>query len=185
MALTPGARPVNSGSRPASTNAKVAGTSASADPTNEPGQYPVGGWGPSIFGGPLPTGTGAPGTQGARAGASDPTNQAGQVEDGLTGISTQQITETGAPGSSTTPNQGEGGDSITYTRFGSFLTGTYQSDTVSDELSGPQDSTQANDIGYATGGPQLPGIAGNEPQAGDGRYQPSSGRVLRGGRYHG
>jgi hypothetical protein len=65
------------------------------------------------------------------------------------------------------------------------MTGTYQSDSFSDELSGPQDSTQANDEGYATGGPQLPGIKGNEPTAGGNRYQPGTGRVLRGGRYHG
>jgi hypothetical protein len=55
---------------------------------------------------------------------------------------------------------------------------------VSDDLEGPHDSTQANDQGYGTGGPQLPGIAGNEPVPG-GKFQPGSGRVLRGGRYHG
>lgn len=186
MALTPGQRPDGGGSRLSNVNQKVSGTSESGDPTNEPGQYPVGGWGTSIFGGTLPTGTGAPGTAGARPGGmSDPTNEPGQVEDGLTGISTEQITNTGAPGTSTTPNQGEGGESVTYTRPGSFMTGTYQSDSFSDELSGPQDSTQANDEGYATGGPQLPGIKGNEPTAGGNRYQPGTGRVLRGGRYHG
>ena len=63
------------------------GTTSGADPTNEPGQYPVGGWGPSIFGGPLPDGTGAPGTRGAQfSSATDPTNEPGQITDGITGI---------------------------------------------------------------------------------------------------
>ena len=77
---------------------------------------------------------------------------------------------------------GTGGpDTITYTRPGAYLTGTYQTDTVSDSVSGPSDWTQAIDGSYAGGGPQLPGIAGNEPVPG-GRYQPGGGgRVLRGG----
>lgn len=156
------------------------GTAGGGDPTTEPGQYP-----PSaennIFGGPLPTGTGAPGTRGGGP-SPDPTNMAGQVDDGLTGISEAQITETGAPGTGTTANTAGGGTSITYTRAGSPYSGTYKSDTTGDNLSGPTDSTMANDEGYATGGPQLPGIAGNEPQAGGSRYQPGAGRVLRGGR---
>jgi len=181
MALTPSQRPGGS-SELSSTQQKVAGVAASGDPTNEPGQYPVGGWGDAIFGGPLPSGTGAPGSQGARlGGGTDPTNEPGQVDDGLTGLSTVDITTTGAPGTTTNANQPEGGTMVTYTRPGSFMSGTYQSDTYHDDLSGPGDSTQANDEGYASGGPQLPGIRGNEPVPG-GRFQPGSGRVLRGGR---
>ena len=52
---------------------------------------------------------------------------------------------------------------------------------MNDTVSGPDDWTQAIDGSYAGGGPQLPGIAGNEPVPG-GQYQPGSGRVLRGGR---
>jgi hypothetical protein len=84
-------------------------------------------------------------------------------------------------GTGTTANTTGGAESITYTRPGSPYSGTYKSDTVSDDTSGTRDSTQANDEGYGTGGPQLPGLKGNEPVPG-GRYQPGSGRVLRGGR---
>jgi hypothetical protein len=152
-----------------------------SDPTNEPGQYPPG-TDHGIFGGPLPTGTGAPGTAGA-SGSADPTNEPGQTQDGLTGISESDITRTGAPGTQgAVPDLGNGGTQVTFTRPGSYLSGSYASDTVGDDTAGPGDWTQANDDGYASGGPQLPGIKGNEPQAGSGRFQPGSGRVLRGGR---
>lgn len=180
MAVTPGNTPAGGGLTSGRGKA-YSGTGTNADPTEEPGQYPVGDWGTAIFGGPLPTGTGAPGTRGATAGG-DPTNEPGQTTDGLTGISESEITQTGAPGTGTTPNDAGGGTGVTYTRPGSYLTGTYQQDNYSDDLSGPTDSTQANDEGYATGGPQFPGNKGNEPQAGVGPYQPGSGRVLRGGR---
>ena len=52
--------------------------------------------------------------------------------------------------------------------------------SISDDTSGPRESTQANDEGYGSGGPKLPGMA--EPVPG-GQFQPGSGgRVLRGGR---
>ncbi len=160
-------------------NASRSGTPAGGtDETSQPGQYP-----PSrtdIFGGPLPTGTGAPGTRGS-SGSSDVTNEPGQVSDGLTGVTDAQITQTGAPGTSTTPNR-PGGTSVSYTRAGSPFTGTYESDTASETIDGPASASEANSEGYATGGPQLPGIKGNEPEAGRGRYQPGSGTVLRGGR---
>lgn len=155
------------------------------DPTNMEGQYPPGAWGQAIFGGQLPMGTGAPGTQGARPGTADPTNEPGQTEDGLTGISEHDITSTGAPGTAPgAPPTSEGGaTTVSYTLPGSYSSGTYQSETQQEDLSGPNDSTQANEQGYASGGPQLPGIKGNEPQPGAGhRYQPGGGRVLRGGR---
>ena len=113
----------------------------------------------------------------------DPTNEPGQTEDGLTGISEDEITETGAPGSTgADPSDGTGSESVTFTRPGSYLSGTYAMSTVRDDIDGPTDWTQANDSGYATGGPQLPGIKGNEPEAGTGRFQPGGGRVMRGGR---
>jgi hypothetical protein len=155
------------------------GTRGGNDPTTEPGQYPPDNSG-GIFGGPLPTGTGAPGTGGG-GGGGDPTTEAGQLTDGLTGVSDSDIRNTGAPGTSTSPGQG-GGTSVTYTRPGSHLSGAYQTETSSETLDGPGESTEANGQGYGTGGPQLPGIKGNEPTAGGGRYQPGSGKVLRGGR---
>jgi len=164
---------------------KVSGTADSGDATLEPGQYPVGSWGNELFGGPLPAGTGAPGSQGAKWNSgTDPTNEPGQTEDGITGISEAEITRTGAPGTAGAANSlGSGSDSVTFTRPGSPYSGTYTSDTVRDDVSGSSDWTGANDGGYSSGGPQLPAIKGNEPEAGSGRFQPGSGgRVLRGGR---
>lgn len=154
------------------------GNRAGNDPTTEPGQYPPASDG-GIFGGPLPSGTGAPGTSGG-AGSGDPTTEPGQLTDGLTGVTDAEISETGAPGTSTSPGN-SGGTSVTYTKPGSHLSGTYESESSSEALSGPGESTEANGEGYGTGGPQLPGIKGNEPVPG-GKFQPGSGKVLRGGR---
>ena len=156
---------------------KSSGDARGGDPTNEPGQYPD-----SLFGMPLPQGTGAPGSQGAK-GAADPTNQPGQLEEGLTGTGPPDTDSTGAPGSAGAhPALGTGTDSVTFTRLSSGV-GPYQTETVSDEISGPGDWTAANDQGYASGGPQLPGIKGNEPSVNDGPFTAkSAGRVLRGGR---
>ena len=153
-----------------------------SDTTNMPGQYPPGGWGDALFGGTLPMGTGAPGTQGAVDGSgADPTNEPGQTDDGFTGLPESDIVQSGAPGGATTPNTVGGGTSISYTQPGSYSSGTYQSETVQDDLSGPRDSTQANDIGYASSGPKLPGMS--EPEAGNSAFQPGGGgHVLRGGR---
>lgn len=181
---TPNQTPDSGGglSSGASNSRAVSGTSADADPTNEPGQYPVGDWGTSIFGGPLPDGTGAPGTAGYGRGASgDPTNEPGQTSDGLTGLTEDQITNSGAPGTTGAQSREGGGPAISYTLPGSYLSGTYQSETMNDPTSGPQDETQANDQGYASGGPKLPGM--QEPAAGTGSFQPGGGgKVLRGGR---
>lgn len=170
------------GRKQAASTTKVAGTGGGgADPTLEPGQYPPGS-DHGIFGGPLPAGTGAPGTAGAGGTSPDPTAEPGQTQDGLTGISEHDITSTGAPGTQgTTPDPG-GSESVTFTQAGSYLDGTYSSVTVGYSCEGPADGTQANDDGYASGGPQLPGIKGNEPQAGGSRFQPGGGHVMRGGR---
>ncbi len=158
------------------------GTAQTSDPTNEPGQYPPGNWGTALFGGPQPAGTGAPGSQGAVRGAGvDPTNEPGQTTDGLTGITEAQITQSGAPGSQGAQGEYGTGTTMTFTRPSDGI-GPYEAVTYSDELNGPGDSTQANDSGYASGGPQLPGIKGNEPEAGSSRYQPGGGKVMRGGR---
>lgn len=155
------------------------GLAETSDPTNQPGQYPVGGWGTAIFGGPLPDGTGAPGS--ARGPEPlDATNELGQTVDGYTGVDNTALVQTGAPGSQGAQDR-SGGPAITYTMPQDGI-GPYVNTTVNDSVDGPTDSTQANDSGYATGGPQFPGNKGNEPQAGGGRYQPGGGRVLRGGR---
>lgn len=181
MPLTPGQKPDN-GDPVSGTVPSWSGTPArGADPTNLAGQYPPGPWGNSIFGGPL-GGSGAPGTQGAvpRSG-NDPTNEPGQLNEGISGLGPADTADTGAPGSATTPNGAGGASTVTYTRPGAGV-GTFHQDTYQIDLAGPKDSTQANDEGYATGGPQLPGLKGNEPQAGSARYQPGGGNVLRGGR---
>jgi hypothetical protein len=143
--------------------------------TNEPNQYPS-----MLFGVAMPMGTGAPGSAGASGGA-DPTNQPGQLSEGISGEGPSDTADSHAPGSAGQQNSAGGPDAVQYTRPGSFLTGTNQTETVNDSISGPNDWTQAIDGSYAGGGPQLPGVQGNEPVPG-GRYQPGSGRVLRGGR---
>lgn len=146
---------------------------AGTDPTNEPGQYPS-----SLFGVALPQGTGAAGSAGA-SGAADPTNEPGQLTEGISGSGPSVTANTGAPGSTGAQNSSGGGpDSVTFTRPGSFLTGTNVQDTVSDTVSGPADWTQAIDGSYAGGGPQLPGVKGNEPTS----TGAGGGRVMRGGR---
>jgi hypothetical protein len=157
------------------------GIQQGGDPTTEPGQYPPGN-DHGIFGGPLPTTTGAPGTAGGRAAAADPTNMPGQVVDGLTGLSEHDITSTGAPGSQgTTPTSGGGPDTVTFTRPSAGISPFVQ-ETIRDSVGGPADWTQANDDGYGSSAAQLPGLQGNQPQAGQGKFQPGGGRVLRGGR---
>jgi hypothetical protein len=131
-----------------------------------------------MFGGPLPQGTGAPGSEPARKAAteSDATNLPGQLGEVFTGVPVSDAEgyspslKIGTDGAD--PSAGTGPDAVRFTRPGSYLSGGYASDTVRDEVTGPGNWTEANDSGYATGGPQLPGITGNEPRAGGGRYQP-------------
>lgn len=154
------------------------GDSRGGDPTNQPGQYPG-----SLFGMPLPQGTGAPGSRGAAGSASDPTNQPGQLNEGLTGTGPPQTDHTGAPGTQgANPALGKGSDTVTFTKLSAGL-GPYVTESVRDEISGPGDWTAANDQGYASGGPQLPGIKGNEPSVNEGPFTArSGGTVRRGGR---
>jgi hypothetical protein len=165
-----------SGAVSGETGVKQAGAALGGDPSNEPGQYPG-----SLFGVGLPQGTGAPGSSGA-PGGSDPTAEPGQLTEGISGLGPADTADTGAPGTMGQENAGGGGDRVTYTRPGAYLTGTNVQDTVNESISGTGDWTQAIDGSYAGGGPQLPGIKGNEPTSAGGPYQPGSGRVLRGGR---
>lgn len=148
-----------------------AGTGGGGDPTLEPGQAPA-----SLFGSPIPQGTGAPGSPGGGAPA-DPTLEAGQLYEGISGLGPADLANTGAPGSTGSQNIAGGGDRITYTRPGSYLTGTYDQQSLSDNVSGTSDWTGANDETYGAG-PQLPGIAGNQPTS----TGAGQGRVMRGGR---
>jgi hypothetical protein len=183
MAIAPGQRPDGKGTGLKSgtgTGRARSGTASGADPTNLDGQYPPGGWGGALFGGALPSGTGAPGSRGARGGA-DPTTEPGQLDEGLSGLGPADTANTGAPGRGTTPNSAGGGSTITFTDPGTMPgVGAYRSESVSDDLSGPRDSTMVNDQGYGSGGPQIPGIG--EPQAGSANWQTGRGTVLRGGR---
>ena len=184
MAISPAQRPDDGGLVQGTTQRNAwSGTSAhDGDPTNMEGQYPPGSWGNALFGGPQPLGSGAPGTQGATYSASsDVTNEPGQLTEGLSGTGPADNGRSGAPGMATSPNNSGGGTQVRYTNPGAGV-GTFHSTVMPADLSGPADSTQANDEGYATGGPQLPGIAGNEPQAMSNRSQTGGGRVLRGGR---
>lgn len=169
--LTPGQ---NVGSGDVSGARAYSGTATSSDPSNQPGQYPA-----RLFGIALPQGTGAGGSSGATGGA-DPVNEPGQLNEGISGLGPSATADTGAPGTTGATNGAAGSDSVTYTRPGSFLSGTNQQDTVSDSISGPNDWTQAIDGSYG-GGPQLPGISGNMP-SGTGA---GGGRVLRGGHLRG
>lgn len=157
------------------TQSGAAGTAWGGDPTLEPGNYAD-----SLFGVALPQGTGAPGSPGAAAAGTDPTNEPGQTSEAFSGEGPDMIASTGAPGSAGAQNHGGGADRITYTDPGSFMGGTNVTQAVSDSVSGTDDWTQAIDGSYG-GGPQLPGIAGNMP-AGTGA---GAGRVMRGGRAQG
>jgi hypothetical protein len=148
------------------------GTPSTVDPTNELGQTPS-----SLFGVALPDGTGAPGSPGPALGSGDPTNEPGQTTEGFSGEGPDVIADTGADGSTGAQNHGAGPDAVKYTRPGSYLSGTYVQDSVSDSVSGSDDWTQAIDGSYGAG-MDLPGIKGNTP-AGTGA---GMGRVMRGGR---
>jgi hypothetical protein len=141
------------------------------DPTFEKGNYAG-----SLFGVQLPQGTSAPGTAGA-AGPADPTNEPGQLTEGISGLGAADTADTGAPGTAGAENESPGGTTVKYTRPGSFLSGTNQMDTIRDDISGPNDWTQAIDGSYAGGGPDLPGLKGNQPTS----TGAGGGSVLAGG----
>src|SRR5215813_4054519 len=79
------------------------------EPVNQPNQYPG-----SLFGVGLPQGTGAPGTAGA-GGMADPTNEPGQLNEGISGQGPATTADTGAPGSQGATNSEGGPDSVSFT----------------------------------------------------------------------
>src|SRR5258707_4428335 len=142
MALIPGQNPPGGGKVSGGGGAQAAGADG-GEVASERGQYPA-----SIFGVALPQGAGAPGSAGAGRGA-DPTNQPGQLTEGISGTGPADTADTGAPGTEGSGMDPAGGaDSISYTRPGSFLTGTNIQDTVRDDISGTGDWTQAHDGSY-------------------------------------
>ena len=129
----------------------------------------------------LPQGTGAPGSAGANpdytAGA-DPTNEPGQLHEGISGLGPADIAADRCAGVGGCAELRPAARTRSRTRSpGSFQTGTYTNDVVHDAVSGVNDWTQAIDGSYG-GGPQLPGIEGNMP-LGTGAGE---GKVLHGGR---
>ncbi|HJZ93747.1 MAG TPA: hypothetical protein VKE40_22925, partial [Gemmataceae bacterium] len=130
------------------------------EPVNQPGQYPG-----SLFGVALPQGTGAPGTQGA-GGMADPTNEPGQLNEGISGQGPGTTADTGAPGSQGAVSTQGGPDSVSYTPGANYFKSESQpadlTVTASDSISGTDDWTQANDGSYG-GGRYVPGVQGNTP----------------------
>jgi len=158
-------------SQPSQAQAQAGVPAGGVDPTNELGQTPS-----SLFGVTLPQTTGAPGGPGAQN-QPDPTLEAGQDYEGISGLGPDMTANTGAPGSMGAQNGGAGGDAVKYTEPGSYLSGTYQQETVSDDISGTSDWTQAIDGSYGAA-KNLPGITGNMPTS----TGAGQGRVMRGGR---
>lgn len=142
--------------------------------TSQPNQYPA-----DLFGVRLPSGTGAPGTDGAfpgGEGAADATNQPGQLDEAFSGEGPDETAQTGAAGSQGTVNSA-GGESVTYTPAGYLDGGPYREATTQARIDGMGDWTQANTDGYE-GGKTLPGLEGNRPTS----TGAGGGRVMRGGR---
>jgi hypothetical protein len=127
------------------------------NPTVQPGQLPA-----EIFGFAQSYSTGAPGTQGATGPDADVTIQAGQLEEGLSGVTGSEITDTGAPGGQGAVNGNGGPNTVRYTDPFGIQGGVNREVTVSAHVDGSGDWTQANDMGYDSG-PTLPSLEGNRP----------------------
>ena len=127
-----------------------------SDPTNQIGQTPA-----DIFGFSQSYSTGAAGSQGASGAPSDVTIQAGQLEEGLSGVSGSEITDTGAPGG-TGATHANGGTSVTYTDPFGIQGGVNRNVSVSAAVDGHGDwTTFGDDNGFS--GPTLPVLEGNRP----------------------
>jgi hypothetical protein len=128
-----------------------------SNPTVQQGQLPA-----EIFGFPQSYSTGAPGTQGATGPDADVTIQAGQLEEGLSGVTGDEITSTGLPGSQGATNSNGGPNTVRYTDPFGIQGGVNREVTTSAHVDGSGDWTQANDMGYDSG-PTLPALEGNRP----------------------
>lgn len=165
--------------------------------TEEPGQYPTTAF--HLFG--LPEQTFGSGAAGSSAPSSEEdqggTNQPGQYpsREDFTGVS---LDGSGAPGTQgISGGDTGGGDSVTYD-LPTFYKGQrtpgdfddngagFSQATASGRVSGRGDWTQANSQGYqADAQYQMPGVAGNTPAPGDGRFntdgEDGSDHVMYGG----
>jgi hypothetical protein len=126
------------------------------DPTNELGQTPA-----DIFGFSQSYSTGAPGSQGATGPDADVTIQAGQLDEGLSGVTGDEITSTGLHGSQgASPHAG--GEGVRYTDPFGYMGNDHRDSHASMAVSGPGDSTVfGDDSGFS--GPTLPVLEGNRP----------------------
>lgn len=127
------------------------------DPTEQTGQTPS-----EIFGFSQSYSTGAPGSSPHGARSSDVTIQPGQLDDGLSGVTAAEITDTGLPGSQGASNSNGGPDSIRYTDPFGYMGNEHRDSHTSAHVGGTGDWTQANDMGYDSG-PTLPALEGNRP----------------------
>lgn len=143
--------------RQPSSGAKRQGRGESGiDPTNQLGQTPS-----EIFGFPQHYSTGAPGSSGGSADA-DVTIEAGQLDDGLAGVTREEITSTGLHGSQGAAANGGGGTSVRYTDPFGYQGNVHREAHASGNLDGPGDwTTSGADNGFS--GPTLPGLEGNRP----------------------
>lgn len=126
------------------------------DPTEQQGQTP-----PDIFGFAQSYHTGAPGSAGGQAGNVDVTVQAGQLDEGLAGVSGSEITSTGLDGTQG-GRKPSGGDMVRYTDPFGYMGNDHRESTTSAHIDGSGDWTQANDMGYDSG-PTLPALEGCRP----------------------
>jgi hypothetical protein len=126
------------------------------EPTAQKGQLPS-----EIFGFPTPMTTGAPGSSGGAMDSSDVTVQDGQISDGLSGLTEEEVTSTGLHGSQgASPHAG--GESVRYTDPFGYIGGVHRESHASGATSGPGDWTVwGDDNGFS--GPTLPALEGNRP----------------------
>lgn len=136
---------------------KRQGAGGPSDPTVQKGQLPD-----EIFGFSQHYSTGAPGTQGSTGPDPDVTVQAGQLEEGLSGVTGDEITSTGLHGSQGAVNGNGGPTTVHYTDPFGYVGGVNRDVSVGAHVDGIGDWTQANDQGYAAG-PTLPVLEGNRP----------------------
>lgn len=159
--VSDGTNPGRQGASPARQSpapARQGRVEAGLDPTEQIGQSPD-----QIFGFPIHHSTGAPGSAGGkRGGDGDVTTQAGQLEEGLSGVTGDEITSTGAAGSQGAKNSNGGPDHVTYTDPFGYMGNAHRDVATSGHVAGMGDWTQANDMGYGEG-PTLPALEGNRP----------------------
>ena len=130
---------------------------AGLDPTEQLGQTPG-----DIFGFSQSYHTGAPGTQGASGPDADVTIQAGQLEEGLSGVSGSEITDTGLHGTQGHTPGGGGGTTVRYTDPFGYMGNDHRESHASGAVDGPGDWTaMGDDSGFS--GATLPVLEGNRP----------------------